>query len=191
MTINLQTPIVAGKERTSGRQKAQDESGSDTVKPTEVFKKYFGGIWVKVINKTQFNLSYVPGDLDYGEMINGPPDADAWTTKGFGVGGNTWLGMGVRPKGGVQMRLKLDNNNNFDFTLALSSAMFGNYNASLVKGHDRSGAVKALKTAGASISSDWYQGVTKGDIKHGTSQFNINVVTSPGYEMSLVISQDE
>jgi hypothetical protein len=82
-----------------------------------VFKTYFGGIWVKIINKTQFNLSYVPGELNYGEMINGPPDADAWTTRGFGVGGNTVLGMGVRPMGGIQMRLKLDDGHNFDFTL--------------------------------------------------------------------------
>lgn len=82
-----------------------------------MFKSYFGGIWVKIINKTQFNLSFVPGDLVYGEMINGPPDADAWTTRGFGIGGNTFLGMGVRPKGGIQMRLKLDDGHNFDFTL--------------------------------------------------------------------------
>jgi hypothetical protein len=72
---------------------------------------------VKIINKTQFHLSYVPGDLDYGEMINGPPDADAWSTGGFGIGGNTFLGVGVRPKGGIQMRLKLDDGHNFDFTL--------------------------------------------------------------------------
>jgi hypothetical protein len=72
---------------------------------------------VKIINKTQFHLSYVPGDLNYGEMINGPPDADAWSTGGFGIGGNTFLGVGVRPKGGIQMRLKLDDGHNFDFTL--------------------------------------------------------------------------
>lgn len=69
--------------------------------------------------------------------------------------------------------------------------MFGNYHASLVKGHDRNAAVKALTTAGASISSEKYGGIIKGDIKHSKTEFNINVVTSPGYEMSLVISQDE
>lgn len=82
-----------------------------------MFKTYFGGIWVKIINKTQFQLSYVPGDLNYGEMIDGPPAADAWSAGGFGIGGNTILGMGVRPKGGIQMRLKLDDGHNFDFTL--------------------------------------------------------------------------
>lgn len=72
---------------------------------------------MKIINKTQFQLSYVPGDLNYGEMISGPPAADAWNTGAFGVGGNTFLGVGVRPKGGIQMRLKLDDGHNFDFTL--------------------------------------------------------------------------
>jgi hypothetical protein len=88
-----------------------------------VFKSYYGGIWVKIINKTQFNLNYVPGDLKYGVMINGPPDADAWTTKGFGIGGNTLIGMGPRPKGGIQLRLKLDDSHNFDFTLVSLNAL--------------------------------------------------------------------
>ena len=190
MAIELQTTIATSKERTLGRQKAQNDASSDSVKPTEVFKKYFGGIWAKIINKTQFHLSYVPGDLDYGEMINGPPDADAWSTGGFGIGGNTFLGVGVRPKGGIQMRLKLDDGHNFDFTLGLSSALVGNYNAALVKGHDRGAAVRALNAAGGDISSDKYEGVM-GDIKHTKTQFTIKVVTAPGYEMILAISQDE
>jgi hypothetical protein len=66
----------------------------------------------------------------------------------------------------------------------------GNYNAALVKGHDRDAAVRALNTAGGNISSDQYDGVT-GDNKHTKTQFFIKVVTTPGYEMSLAISQEE
>lgn len=67
----------------------------------------------------------------------------------------------------------------------------GNCNASLVRGQDPGAAVKALNAAGASISSDQHEGVINGDTKHEKTQFKIDVVTSPCYEMSLVILQDE
>ena len=63
----------------------------------------------------------------------------------------------------------------------------GNCNASLVRGQDPGAAVKALNAAGASISSDQHEGVINGDTKHEKTQ----LVTSPCYEMSLVILQDE
>ncbi|KAL1797094.1 hypothetical protein ACET3X_003700 [Alternaria dauci] len=73
----------------------------------------------------------------------------------------------------------------------LSSAMLGYYHASLVNGYDCGAAVKALKTTGARISSEKYEGAMRGDIKHTKFEFNINVITRPSYDINLVNTQDE
>jgi hypothetical protein len=70
----------------------------------------------------------------------------------------------------------------------LSSALIGSYHTSLVNGHDRNAAIKDLRSRGAAIKSDRYEGTIK---QQGKTQFTINVTVEPGYEMGLVISQDD
>jgi hypothetical protein len=72
----------------------------------------------------------------------------------------------------------------------LASVMIGSSQVSLIHGHDRGRAVENLGTSGDSFPSNKYEGADK-SVKHNTFQFKINVSTSPGQIMKIIISQDE
>jgi len=187
MATRLKTPIEALDKAKIKKKEVQEKS--HIAVPGHV-EKYFGWIWCVIVNQTQFDVRFIPGDLINGEMLNGPPGSSSYNAAAFGLGGNTFWGMGYRPRGGVCLTMQLDENNAFDFTVGLASVMIGNYQVSLIRGHDRGKAVDKLGTSGGLISSDKYEGADN-SIKHNDVQFKINVSTSPGQIMKVVISQDE